>query len=129
MRRVVFSLVFRVDRPWPQVHGPTAPPQEVSVMTFGLMVTMPLPIETYEEIHAEVGATQAGRPVPGLLAHFARSTSDGYQLIEVWESKEQCDRLLEQVTNPIAERFAAGPPSPRRGAVNLPGDVAGAHCA
>jgi hypothetical protein len=89
----------------------TESPQEVFVMTYGLMVKVPLPIETYEAIHAEVSATQGDRPAPGLLAHFARATSEGYQVVEVWETKEQYDRFFEQVLKPVVERFGAGGPS------------------
>ena len=79
-------------------------------MTYGLMVTLPLPIEVYQAVHAEVQAAQGDRPVPGLLVHFARETAGGYQLVEVWESKQDSDRFSEQVVNPIVERLSAGRP-------------------
>lgn len=78
-------------------------------MYYGLMQTVPLPIEAYEQVHAEIGAATGG-PASGLLVHFARSTGQGYQVVEVWESKEDCDRFVERVVNPIVERFAAGRP-------------------
>ena len=84
-------------------------------MTYGMMVTVPLPIEVYEAVHAEVQAVQGDRAVPGLVVHFARPTAEGYQLVEVWESKADSDRFYEQVVNPIVDRIAAGsasPPSP-----------------
>jgi len=79
-------------------------------MTYGVMVTLPLPIEVYEAVHAEVMSVQGDRPVPGLLVHFARATAEGYQLVEVWESKQDSDRFSEQVVNPVVERHAAGGP-------------------
>jgi len=78
-------------------------------MEYGLMQTVPLPIEAYEAVHAQIGAASGGS-VPGLLVHFARSTGGGYQVVEVWESKEHCDRFFERVVNPIIERFSAGQP-------------------
>jgi len=81
-------------------------------MTYGLMQTVPLPIEAYEQIHAQIGAAQVQRPAHGLLVHFARTTEQGYQVVEVWESKEDCDRFFAEVVNPIVERFAAGGPLP-----------------
>jgi hypothetical protein len=78
-------------------------------MQYGMMQTIPLPIEAYEEIHAQVMAAVDG-PVPGLYVHFARSTQKGYQLVEVWESKQHCDRFMEQVVNPIVERVTDGRP-------------------
>jgi hypothetical protein len=81
-------------------------------MEYGLMQTVPLPIEAYEEVHALIGAAVAG-PVPGLLVHFARSTGQGYQVVEVWESKQHSDRFFEQVISPILERLAADQPLPQ----------------
>ena len=81
-------------------------------MTYGLMQTVPLPIEAYEQIHAQIGAAQVQRPAHGLLVHFARTTEQGYQVVEVWESKEDCDRFFAEVVNPVVERFAAGWPLP-----------------
>jgi hypothetical protein len=82
---------------------------EVTAMQYGFMQTIPLPDETYEEVHAQVTAA-AGERVPGLYVHFARSTPNGYQLVEVWESKQHYDRFFEQVVNPIVERVTAGRP-------------------
>ena len=79
-------------------------------MTYGVMVTVPLPIEQYHAVHAEVESAQGDRPVPGLLVHFARETAGGYQLVEVWGSKQDCERFSEQVVNPIVERLSAGRP-------------------
>ena len=81
-------------------------------MTYGLMQTVPLPIEAYEQVHAQIAAAQVQRPAHGLLLHFARTTEQGYQVVEVWESKEDCDRFFAEVVNPIVERFAAGRPLP-----------------
>ena len=86
-------------------------------MTYGLMQTVPLPIEAYEQIHAQIGAAQVQRPAHGLLVHFARTTEQGYQVVEVWESKEDCDRFFAEVVNPIVERFAAGRPLPSAPAI------------
>ena len=73
---------------------------EVTAMQYGFMQTIPLPDETYEEVHAQVTAA-AGERVPGLYVHFARSTPNGYQLVEVWESKQHYDRFFEQVVNAL----------------------------
>jgi hypothetical protein len=81
-------------------------------MTYGVMVTLALPIEAYDALHAQVQATQGGRSAPGLLVHFARPTPDGCQVVEVWRSRKDSDQFNEQVVNPIVERFAAGQPAP-----------------
>jgi hypothetical protein len=81
-------------------------------MEYGLIQTVAQPIEAYEQLHAQIGAASGGS-VPGLLVHFARSTDQGYQVVEVWESKEHSDRFFEQVINPLLERFPADQPLPR----------------
>ena len=81
-------------------------------MTYGVMQSVPLPIEAYDQLHAQVLAAQAGRPARGLLVHFARPTEQGFQVVEVWESKSDSDEFVEQVVNPVMERFAAGSPPP-----------------
>jgi hypothetical protein len=47
----------------------------------------------YDTIHRGVGAT-----VDGLLVHIGRATTDGFQTMEVWESKEHYDRANTDIT-------------------------------
>ena len=57
---------------------------------YGVITTVPAPVELYDEIHRRVGAT-----VDGLLVHVGRAINDGFQTLEVWESKEHYDRAME----------------------------------
>jgi len=50
---------------------------------YGVITTVPAPVEMYDEIHRRFGAS-----VNGLLVHVGRATTDGFQVVEVWESKE-----------------------------------------
>ncbi len=78
-------------------------------MTYGVIVTVPAPVEMYDGLHAELMRT----PVEGLLVHLARPTTAGFEVIEVWESQEQCDRYTREVVWPLAARLAdGGPPAP-----------------
>jgi hypothetical protein len=81
-------------------------------MTYGVMVSVPAPVEVYQATHAEILRAVGDAPSEGLIIHFARQTSQGFQVVEVWQSKEQCDRFNRQVVMPIVERLSAGRPTP-----------------
>lgn len=76
-------------------------------MIHGLVVTFPGPIEAYDAMHAEIGR-RAGGAADGLLLHIGRPTADGFQMIEVWESKEKFDRFFADVAMPAMEAVSAG---------------------
>ena len=48
-------------------------------MMYGIITTVPAPVEMYDEIHRRIGAS-----VDGLLVHIGRTTADGFQVLEVW---------------------------------------------
>ena len=54
-------------------------------MSYGVVYTVPAPIEVYDAIHAEA----MKQPSDGLMMHLARKVDGGFQVIEVWESKEE----------------------------------------
>jgi hypothetical protein len=68
-------------------------------MSHALVMNIPEPIEFYDALHAEVGRRSSGR-ADGLLLHLGRATSDGFQVLEVWESKQKCDRFFAEVVRP-----------------------------
>ena len=77
-------------------------------MTYAYVVDVPAPIEVYDTVHAAVERRSGGR-ADGLLVHLARATASGFQVLEVWESKEQADRFGAEVVGPaMAEAGAAG---------------------
>jgi hypothetical protein len=55
-------------------------------MTHGLVMNVPAPINFYDALHGEV-ARRSTAGVDGLLLHVGRATDDGFQVLEVWESK------------------------------------------
>jgi hypothetical protein len=71
-------------------------------MTHGLVLDFPPPIEFYDAVHAEIGRRATGG-VDGMLLHVSRSTNGGCQVIEIWESKEKCDRFFAEVVWPAAD--------------------------
>jgi hypothetical protein len=68
-------------------------------MTHGLVMNVPAPINFYDALHGEV-ARRSTAGVDGLLLHVGRATDDGFQVLEVWESKEKCDRFFAEVVGP-----------------------------
>lgn len=83
-------------------------------MAHGIIATVPAPIEMYTAVNAQVMEKMGGERAPdGLLAHIARKTADGFQVIEVWESKEQCDKFQDDVLAPIIDRVSGGQAPPR----------------
>lgn len=85
-------------------------------MAFGFSMDVPAPVELYDAMHAEVVRRSTG-PVDGLLLHIGRATHDGFQVVEVWETREQCDRFTEDVVLPVLAELTQGlpsqPPPPR----------------
>ncbi|MGR6965412.1 hypothetical protein ACU610_13190 [Geodermatophilus sp. URMC 61] len=78
-------------------------------MTHGIAVDFPAPIEFYDALHAEVARRSTGG-VDGLLLHVGRPTTGGFELLEVWESKEKCDRFFAEVVWPASASVSAGRP-------------------
>jgi hypothetical protein len=78
-------------------------------MTYGFVMDVPAPIALYDALHAELGRrdTGVGR---GMLLHLGRATPTGFQVIEVWESKEQCERFTAEVVGPALAQLSGGQP-------------------
>jgi hypothetical protein len=43
-----------------------------------------------------------GRSAPGVLFHWAAATDDGVRAVDVYESREAADRLVQDTIGPIA---------------------------
>jgi hypothetical protein len=67
---------------------------------YGVTTTVPAPVEMYDGMHAEM-IKRAGKSADGLLVHVGRATVDGFQIVEVWESKEHYDRANTDVVFPL----------------------------
>jgi hypothetical protein len=65
---------------------------------YGYTMHIPAPIEVYQAMHKAVmdviGEEGGGE---GLILHLAYGTDRGFDLTEVWESKEQLDAFNETV--------------------------------
>jgi hypothetical protein len=81
-------------------------------MTYGMIVRAQAPVEVYEAAHGEVLAALDGRKAEGLLCHIGREVDGGFEVIEVWESKEASDRFNEAVVVPAMIRAGVAMPEP-----------------
>ena len=78
---------------------------------YGVITTLPAPIEMYDGMHAEM-AKRVGMSIDGLLVHIGRATTGGFQTLEVWESKEHCDRANTDIVLPLMRELAGDQPLP-----------------
>lgn len=81
-------------------------------VAYSIVYPAPLdaPVEMYFALHEAVNK-EVGTSVEGLLVHLARRTTQGFEVIEVWESKEYSDKFQREVGRPVIERIA-GPDAP-----------------
>ena len=80
-------------------------------MAYGFVMDVPAPIQFYDALHAEI-ARQAAGGVDGMLVHLGRETPGGFQVTEIWESKELCDHFNQEVVGPAIARLTGGQPPP-----------------
>jgi hypothetical protein len=69
-------------------------------VTYGIITDVAAPVELYDGMHRQL-LEQVGTAVEGLLLHVARATPTGFQIIEVWSSKEQLDRYNRELVGPL----------------------------
>jgi len=61
--------------------------------------------EQYDELTAALVARLGlapGRSAPGVLFHWAAATDEGMRAVDVYESREAADRLVQEAIGPIA---------------------------
>jgi hypothetical protein len=61
--------------------------------------------EQYDELIAKLVADLGlapGRSAPGVLFHWAAATNDGMRAVDVYDSQEAADRLVQDHIGPIA---------------------------
>ena len=74
-------------------------------------MNVPAPIKFYDAVHAEL-ARRSTDGVDGLLLHVGRATGDGFQVLEIWESKEKFDRFVAEVLGPAVASVSGGQAPP-----------------
>ena len=91
---------------------------------YGVITTVPAPVEMYDAMHAGM-LSRVDTSIDGLLVHVGRATIDGFQVLEVWESKEQYDRANTDVVLPAMRELAGDQPPPAIEQAAEPFDVHG----
>jgi hypothetical protein len=76
---------------------------------YGVLSRVPAPVEMYDAVHAGVLHRGEGK-VDGLLVHVGRACDDGFEVLEVWESREHFERYNRDVVGPVMAELAPGPP-------------------
>jgi len=71
---------------------------------YGYTMRVAQDIETYHALHREVIGL-AGTDYDGLVLHFAAPTAEGFELTEVWDSKDRLDAFNREVL-PVAAQAA-----------------------
>ena len=84
-------------------------------MSYGVIVRVTAPVEVYETSHRAVLEALGGRKPDGLLCHIGKAYEGGFEVIEVWESKEASSTFNDEVVIPAMIRagvaMPAGPPA------------------
>jgi len=75
-------------------------------MAYAFVMDVPAPIEFYDALHAEIGRSIPATGVDGMLLHVGRQTSGGFQIMEVWESRERYERFAAEVIGPAQARIS-----------------------
>ena len=74
-------------------------------MAYGITTQVPAPIEMYDAMHAALLARTWPDDV-GLLLHIGRATEDGFEVEEVWESRDHYDRYNRELVLPLVAELA-----------------------
>ena len=80
-------------------------------MTYNVVVDVPLPAGLYHAMHAAIQEA-SGETDHGLIVHIARATDAGFQITEVWQAQEHCERFNAEVAGPALARLSGGQPAP-----------------
>jgi hypothetical protein len=80
-------------------------------MTLGVITDVSAPVETYDAVHAAM-LERGGAAVEGLLLHVGRQTPGGFQVIDVWESREAYERGIREVVGPMSAEVLGGQARP-----------------
>ena len=69
-------------------------------MTWGVVMDVAAPVQFYDAVHSRL-LDRTGGDVDGLLVHLARATDAGFQVVEVWESREHFDHYETEIVGPL----------------------------
>jgi hypothetical protein len=79
-------------------------------MSYGMIVRVQAPVESYETAHRAVLEALGGLDAEGMLCHIGRAVDGGFEVIEVWESKDAADKFNNEVVLPAMIRTGVAMP-------------------
>jgi hypothetical protein len=53
------------------------------------------------------------RKAPGFMGHTGGPMEGGYRVMELWNSREECERFMQQTIMPMAQRVGIPPFEPQ----------------
>lgn len=91
-------------------------------MTYNVRFRVAMPITAYDAMHGVV--TKIAGAHTGLLAHLAWETAEGFEILEVWESRGDYGRFVAAVWPQVVEQLRMGDvPAPAAEELTLRGLV------
>ncbi len=73
-------------------------------MTYAWVQDVPITAEIYDQIKAQIMEKTNGLPPIGSISHIVQKLPNGLRYLDVWESKEACDRFTDEILHPIVGR-------------------------
>ncbi len=73
-------------------------------MTYNIIFDVPAPIEMYDAMHAAVREV-VGEEDVGMVAHIARATDAGFEIVEIWRSREALDNFNRELWPKVAAKI------------------------
>lgn len=77
-------------------------------MSYAWVQDVPITVEIYDQIKAQIMEKTGGQPPEGAIVHVVQKLPNGLRYLDVWESKEACDRFTEEILHPIVWRALKG---------------------
>jgi hypothetical protein len=93
-------------------------------MTWGVVMDVAAPAQVYDAMHARL-LDRTGGKADGLLVHLARATDTGFQIVEVWESKDRFERYQAELIEPLLAEMTGGNEPPGEAPAATEFDVRG----
>jgi hypothetical protein len=69
--------------------------------------------EQYDKVMKTLGLDRSDEPPAGALLHLAGPTEKGWEVIDVWESREDFDRFLREKLGRAIEEAGITPTAPK----------------
>ena len=77
-------------------------------MPYAVTIDVHAPAAVYQALHAQL-LQRTGGQVDGLQVHLALPTADGFQVLEVWDTKASYDHFNDTVIAPLTAQAGLAP--------------------